>query len=117
MRFGSLEAKIRQNIIVKTVVILEATVCLAGLLVPIAWAGPDAQKPNIIFILTDDHRKGAQIKVWTPLPLSAILSGLAALYLMMLWGGGVHWFSKKLNFGDYIYIYAFSQFFIIWHYT
>jgi hypothetical protein len=28
-----------------------------------------------------------------------------------------HWFSKKLNFGDYIYIYAFSQFFIIWHYT
>jgi len=39
-----------------------------------------------------DRRKGAQNKVWTPLPLSAILSGLAALYLMMLWGGGVHWF-------------------------
>ena len=92
MRLGSLEAKIRQNIIVKMVVILAATVCLAGLLVPIALASPNAQKPNIIFILTDDHRKGAQIKVWTPLPLSAILSGLAALYLMMLWGGGVHWF-------------------------
>jgi hypothetical protein len=39
-----------------------------------------------------DRRKGHPIKVWTPLPLSAILSGLAALYLMMLWGGGVHWF-------------------------
>jgi hypothetical protein len=39
-----------------------------------------------------DRRKGAQIKVWAPLPLSAIFSGLAALYLMMLWGGGVHWF-------------------------
>ncbi|MEE4262195.1 MAG: hypothetical protein V2I56_05855 [Desulfobacteraceae bacterium] len=39
-----------------------------------------------------DRKRGAQIKVWTPLPLSAILSGLGALYLMMLWDGGVHWF-------------------------
>ena len=39
-----------------------------------------------------DRRRGTQIKVWTPLPLGAILSGLAVLYLMMLWGGGVHWF-------------------------
>ena len=39
-----------------------------------------------------DRRRGTQTKVWAPLPLSAILSGLAALYLMMLWGGGVHWF-------------------------
>lgn len=39
-----------------------------------------------------DRRSGSRIRVWTPLPLYAILSGLAALYLMMLWGGGVHWF-------------------------
>ena len=38
------------------------------------------------------RRKGTRIKVWTPLPLSAILSGIAALFLMMIWGGGVHWF-------------------------
>ena len=61
-----MEAKIRQNIIVKTVVILAATVCLAGLLVPIAWAVPDAQKPNIIFILTDDHRWDAMSKLGHP---------------------------------------------------
>jgi hypothetical protein len=40
MRLGSLEAKIRQNIIMKMVVILAATVGLAGLVVPIALASP-----------------------------------------------------------------------------
>lgn len=38
------------------------------------------------------RRRGSQIKVWTPLPLAAIFSGLVVLFLMMLWGGGVHWF-------------------------
>jgi len=39
-----------------------------------------------------NRSRGGQLRVWTLLPLSAILSGLAALFLMMIWGGGVHWF-------------------------
>ena len=38
------------------------------------------------------RRRGLPIRVWTPLPLSAIFSGLVTLFLMMIWGGGVHWF-------------------------
>jgi len=52
--------------LVKTVVLLAATAGLAGLLAPVAWASPDAQKPNIIFILTDDHRWDAMGKLGHP---------------------------------------------------
>lgn len=38
------------------------------------------------------RRRGSPVKVWTPLPLAAIFSGLVVLFLMMIWGGGVHWF-------------------------
>ena len=52
--------------LLKMLVILTATASMAGLLVPHAWASPDAQKPNIIFILTDDHRWDAMSKLGHP---------------------------------------------------
>lgn len=37
-------------------------------------------------------RRGGGGKVWTPGPVAAILSGPVAVYVVILWGGGVHWF-------------------------
>ncbi|MFH1243002.1 MAG: hypothetical protein V1689_11650 [Pseudomonadota bacterium] len=37
-------------------------------------------------------RKGAFLRVWTPLPVAAILACPLAVFLMAVWGGGVHWF-------------------------
>ncbi len=45
-----------------------------------------------LFCRIRDRRRGARIAVWKLLPLTAILSGIAALFLMLFWGGGVHWF-------------------------
>ena len=38
------------------------------------------------------RRSGVAIKVVTPLPLVAILLSLAGLYVILIWGFGVHWF-------------------------
>jgi len=38
------------------------------------------------------QRRGGGVKVWTPGPVAAVLSGPAAVCVVMLWGGGVHWF-------------------------
>lgn len=37
-------------------------------------------------------RRGGGGKVWTPGPVAAILSGPATVYIVIIWGGGVHWF-------------------------
>jgi len=38
------------------------------------------------------RRGGAVGKVWTPAPVAAILSGPVAAFVLIVWGGGVHWF-------------------------
>ena len=45
---------------------LVAILGLAVLFVPLAWASTPARKPNIIFILTDDHRWDAMSKLGHP---------------------------------------------------
>ena len=50
----------------QTVFMLTAIICLIGLFEPLTWASTDAQKPNIIFILTDDHRWDAMSKLEHP---------------------------------------------------
>ncbi len=44
------------------------------------------------------------VKVLTPAPIAAIISGLAALFVCLLWGGGVHFF--------YIYIQGYRALFV-----
>jgi len=36
--------------------------------------------------------EGAGGKVWTPGPVAAVLSGPAAVFVLVVWDGGVHWF-------------------------
>ena len=38
------------------------------------------------------RRKGAVVRIVTPLPLAAVLLFLAGLYVILIWGFGVHWF-------------------------
>lgn len=38
------------------------------------------------------NRRGARLKAFSPLLLIGILSGPAATWLLLIWGGGVHWF-------------------------
>ncbi|MBU0735413.1 MAG: hypothetical protein KKG10_14805 [Proteobacteria bacterium] len=38
------------------------------------------------------RRKGIVLRVWTPLPVAAILACPVAVFSMAVWGGGVHWF-------------------------
>jgi len=38
------------------------------------------------------RRNGVAIKVVTPLPLAAVFLFLAGLYVILIWGFGVHWF-------------------------
>lgn len=52
--------------LVKTVVMTAAAASLTCLLVQLAWASPNTRKPNIIFILTDDHRWDAMSKLGHP---------------------------------------------------
>ncbi len=38
------------------------------------------------------NRRGAKEKVFSPVLLAGIASGPAATWLLLIWGGGVHWF-------------------------
>jgi hypothetical protein len=38
------------------------------------------------------RRRGAVVRIVTPLPLAAVLLFLAGLYVILIWGFGVHWF-------------------------
>ncbi|MBW2443743.1 MAG: sulfatase-like hydrolase/transferase [Deltaproteobacteria bacterium] len=52
--------------LIKTILILVAVVGLMELFAPTGWAAADDRKPNIIFILTDDHRWDAMSKLGHP---------------------------------------------------
>ncbi|MEA3221934.1 MAG: hypothetical protein U9P49_02055 [Thermodesulfobacteriota bacterium] len=49
-------------------------------------------------------RSDTSIRVITPLPVAAIFAALVALYVFLIWGGGVHWF--------YIYMEGYKALFI-----
>ena len=38
------------------------------------------------------RKRNSEMRVWTPGPILAFLSGPAVIALMWVWGGGVHWF-------------------------
>jgi len=48
-------------------------------------------------------RVSETIKVITPLPVIAIVTALLALFILLVWGGGVHWF--------YIYMEGYKSLF------
>ena len=50
-----------------------------------------------------DRRSGANRRVFTPVPVTGIILALAALYVMLIWGFGVHWF--------YIYMQGYRAIF------
>jgi hypothetical protein len=50
------------------------------------------------------RRRGETIKIVTPLPFAAFLFSLGALYVILIWGLGVHWF--------YIYMEGYSILFL-----
>ena len=68
MRILRCATKLSSVIVIRmnAVFMLAATICLTGLFVPQTWASTNDRKPNIIFILTDDHRWDAMSKLGHP---------------------------------------------------